>query len=181
MTPTSDRIPVLVLGLGNLLCGDDGAGVIAVHRLRSRYELPAGVRVVDGGTLGLDLLALIAASDRAILVDAVRGDGPPGTPVRLTGADVAPAVYERLSPHQVGVANLLAGATLCEQYPSEVVIVGVVPEMTDLKLGCTPAVSAELDTLVERVVAELRRLGVDPHRRREPLPAADAGALALGL
>ena len=60
-------------------------------------------------------------------------------------------------------------------------LVGIVPEMTELKLGCTPAVAAELDALVERVVAELRRLGVDPHRRREPLPAADAGALALGL
>jgi len=182
MTKTCDaRIPILVLGLGNVLCGDDGAGVMAVHRLRSAYELPSPVRVVDGGTLGLDLLALVAAADRVILVDAVRGDDPPGTLVRLAGDEVAPAVYERLSSHQVGVADLLAGAALCERYPSEVVIVGVVPDAIELRLGCTPDVAAQLDALVERVVDELRRMGVEPRRRVAPHAARDDGARALGL
>ncbi len=181
MTPTkNERISVLVLGLGNVLCGDDGAGVAVVHRLRRELELPPGVRMVDGGTLGLDLLALVAASDRVILVDAVRGDGPPGSPVRLAGDDVAPAVYERLSMHQIGVADLLAGAALCESYPTEVVIVGVVPATTDLCLGCTPAVAAALDDLGDRVVAELVRLGIEPRRRAQPTEA-DERARALGL
>lgn len=174
----ASRIDVLVLGLGNVLCGDDGAGVIAVHRLRRDVDVPDGVRVVDGGTLGLDLLALVAASDRVILVDAVRGDGPPGTPVRLAGDDVAPAVYERLSAHQIGVADLLAGAALCESYPSEVVIVGVVPQTTDLAFGCTPAVAARIDDLVERTLVELRAMGVEPRRRSEPLAMGDP--LGLG-
>jgi len=175
------RIDVLVLGLGNVLCGDDGAGVVAVHRLARAWATPAAVRVVDGGTLGLDLLALVAASDRVILVDAVRADGAPGTLVRLTGDAVAPAVYERLSPHQIGVADLLAGAALCDRYPDEAVIVGIVPAMTDLQLGCTSAVEANLDALVDRVVAELRAMGVEPRRRDQPLPSRDDGARALGL
>jgi hydrogenase maturation protease len=178
---TEQRIDVLVLGLGNVLCGDDGAGVAAVHRLARAWAMPDGVRVVDGGTLGLDLLALVAASDRVILVDAVRADGPAGTQVRLTGDAVAPAVYERLSPHQIGVADLLAGAALCERYPREAVIVGVVPAMTDLQLGCTPAVEAQLDALVDRVVAELVAMGVGPRRRDHQLPSRDDGARALGL
>lgn len=181
MTPISERIDVLVLGLGNVLCGDDGAGVVAVHRLRREYELPARVRVVDGGTLGLDLLALVAASDRVILVDAVRGDGPPGTLIRLGGDDVAAAVYERLSPHQIGVADLLAGAALCDRYPDEVVIAGIVPATTDLQLGCTPAISDQIDALVESVLVELRRWGAEPTRREVPMPARDDGARALGL
>lgn len=175
-----DRIAVLVLGLGNVLCTDDGAGVLAVHRLRREVAVPAGVRVVDGGTLGLDLLALVAASDRVILIDAVRDDGPPGTLVRLAGADIGPAVYERLSPHQIGVADLLAGAALCERYPGEVVIVGVVPETTELGMGCTPAVAAQLPALVERVVDELHAMGVAAVRRDEPAPA-HAVARALGI
>lgn len=179
---TSDeRISVLVLGLGNLLCGDDGAGVVAVHRLRRAVELPDNVRVVDGGTLGLDLLALVAASDRVILVDAVGADAPPSSPVRLAGDDVAPAVYERLSAHQIGVADLLAGAALCDRYPSEVVIVGVVPATTELAFGCTPAVAAAIDDLVDRVIAELRAFGVEPRPRTEPLTTRDDGARALGL
>ncbi|HET7503431.1 MAG TPA: HyaD/HybD family hydrogenase maturation endopeptidase [Kofleriaceae bacterium] len=179
--PETDRIPVLVLGLGNVLCGDDGAGVAVVHRLRQRYAIPEPVRVVDGGTLGLDLLALVAASDRVILVDAVRAEGPAGTQVRITGDDVAPAVYERLSVHQIGVADLLAGAALCERYPAEVVILGIVPATTDLLLGCTPAVAAGLDELVERVVAELARLGVQARRRAFTEPPYGDGARALGL
>jgi hydrogenase maturation protease len=181
MTNDRNRIDVLVLGLGNVLCGDDGAGVIAVHRIRRELVLPFGVRVVDGGTLGLDLLALLAASDRVILIDAVRGDGPPGTLVRLAGDDVAPAVYERLSPHQVGVADLLAGATLCDHYPHEVVIAGIVPATTELQLGCTPEVAAQIDALIELVIAELRRWGIEPVRREAALQLRDAGARALGL
>jgi hydrogenase maturation protease len=181
MTPMSERIDVLVLGLGNVLCADDGAGVAAVHRLRRAYELPASVRVVDGGTLGLDLLAVIAASDRVILVDAVRADAPAGTLVRIAGDDVAPAVYERLSPHQVGVADLLASAALCDRYPGEVVIAGIVPATTALQLGCTPAVAAQIDALVESVIRELRRWGIEPVRRDTPVQAHDDGLRALGL
>ncbi|MBZ0236680.1 MAG: HyaD/HybD family hydrogenase maturation endopeptidase, partial [Deltaproteobacteria bacterium] len=142
------RTAVLVLGLGNVLCRDDGAGVNAVHRLRCEHELPPGVVALDGGTLGLDLLPLVERADRVVIIDAVRGDGPPGTLVRLTGDDVAPAVRERLSPHQIGVADLLEGAALLDHYPDEVVIVGVVPETTELGLGCTPAVHARIGDLV---------------------------------
>jgi hydrogenase maturation protease len=181
MTPRSERIAVLVLGLGNVLCGDDGVGVIAVHLLRRVYELPPGARVVDGGTLGLDLLALVAASDRVILVDAVRGDAPAGTVVRIAGDDVRAAVYERLSPHQVGVADLLAGAALCDSYPKEVTIVGIVPATTELQVGCSPAIASQIDALVDAVLAELRRLGVALVRRETALPTRDHGSRALGL
>jgi hydrogenase maturation protease len=177
---TDDRIPLLVLGLGNVLCGDDGAGVIAVHRIRREWQLPDDVRVVDGGTLGLDLLALVAASERVILVDAVRADAAPGTIVMLTGDAVAPAVYERLSPHQIGVADLIAGAALVDRYPDEVVIAGVVPLMTDLQLGTTPAVTAALDDLVDRVLAEIAARGYPAVRRAVHAEALD-GARALGL
>ncbi len=175
-----ERIPLLVLGLGNVLCGDDGAGVVVVHRLRREWSLPRDVRVVDGGTLGLDLLALVAASDRVILVDAVRSDSPAGSLVRLSGDEVAPAVYERLSPHQIGVADLIAGAALVDRYPQDVVIVGVVPEMTDLQLGCTPVVTESLSGLLDAVLDEIRARGYEPVRRTDELESQE-GARALGL
>ncbi|HVV82466.1 MAG TPA: HyaD/HybD family hydrogenase maturation endopeptidase [Kofleriaceae bacterium] len=159
-----DRIPLLLLGLGNVLCQDDGAGVAALHRLRRAYALPAGVLVVDGGTLGLDLLPLVERAERVLLLDAVGADAPPGTLVRLEGDEVAPAVRERLSPHQIGVADLLGGAAILDHYPDEVVIVGVVPAATDLGLGCTPDVAASLDGLVLAAVAELAAMGFAPAR-----------------
>jgi hydrogenase maturation protease len=173
------RIPLLLLGLGNVLCRDDGAGVAALYRLRRRYELAAGVLAVDGGTLGLDLLPLVERAERVLLLDAVGGDGPPGALVRLEGGDVAPAVRERLSPHQIGVADLLGGAALLDRYPDQVVIVGVVPASIELGLGCTPAVEASLDELVRAAVAELAAMGF-PARPRpdEDALVADAARLA---
>jgi hydrogenase maturation protease len=157
-----DRIPVLVLGLGNVLCGDDGLGVIALHRLLAAHRMPDGVIAVDGGTLGLSLLPLLERAERAILIDAVLADAPPGAEVRISGDEVGPAARQRLSPHQIGVADLLDGASLLGRYPSEVVIVGLVPASIELALGCTAAVAARIPALVDRVVAELVRLGHPP-------------------
>lgn len=163
----SERTPVLILGLGNVVCGDDGVGVAVVHRLLREYDLPEDVVAVDGGTLGLSLLPLVDSADRVIIVDAIRADGPPGTLVRIEGDEVAPAVYERLSPHQIGVSDLLAGAHLLDRYPASVVLIGVVPETTDLGLGRTPDVEARVPELLEQVIDELHALGYSP-RRLEP-------------
>jgi hydrogenase maturation protease len=159
-----ERIPVLVLGLGNVVCTDDGAGIAAIHRLEREYQLPEGVVALDGGTLGLSLLPLVDSADQVILVDAVGADAPPGTLVRIEGEEVAPAVYERLSPHQIGVADLLAGASLLDRYPERVLILGVVPRSIELGLGRSPEVEAALPELVARIVAELEALGRPPVR-----------------
>ncbi len=158
----SERTPVLVLGLGNVVCTDDGAGIAAIHKLIREYEFPEGVSVKDGGTLGLSLLPLVDSADQVILVDAIAAEGPPGTQVRIEGEEVAPAVYERLSPHQIGVADLLAGASLLDRYPERVVILGVVPDSIELGLERTAAVEASIPELVDRVVEELTRLGYPP-------------------
>src|SRR5271169_4211363 len=97
-TSVSGPVELLVLGLGNPLCGDDGAGIAAVARLRTRWQAPEGVLVLDGGTLGLALMAYLYESPRAILVDAIRTGDPPGTIVRLRGEDVAHAAAGKLSP-----------------------------------------------------------------------------------
>ncbi|MDH3402188.1 MAG: hydrogenase maturation protease [Acidobacteriota bacterium] len=150
---------LLVLGLGNVLCGDDGLGVVAVHELERRYDLPAGVQAVDGGTLGLSLLTLFERRQDVVLVDAVRAEAPPGSLVRLTGDDVAPAVRTRLSVHQIGVADLLDGLRLIDAYPRRLVLLGLVPETMELGLERSAAVDANLPALVAAVAAEARALG----------------------
>jgi hydrogenase maturation protease len=150
---------LLVLGLGNLLCGDDGAGVAAVEMLRDRYETPSGTAVLDGGTLGLSLLPYVEDARDAILVDAVQADAPPGTPVRLEGSAVPLAARERLSVHQVGVADLLGGAHLVGRLPQRLLLLGVVPETLELRFGRSASVEAALPDLVERIVTEAEAWG----------------------
>ena len=151
--PASRPTPLLVLGLGNLLCCDDGLGVVAVHHLLRRYTPPAGARILDGGTLGLSLLPHLEDAQAAILVDAIRGDGPPGSLLRLEGEEVGPAVSARLSSHQVGVADLLDAARWRLRIPDRLLLLGVVPETVALGLGLSPAVAAAVPKLVARIVA----------------------------
>jgi hydrogenase maturation protease len=159
------QVPLLVLGLGNLLCGDDGLGAVAVHLLLRRYRAPEGVFVLDGGTLGLSLLPYLEDAREAILVDAIRDDGPPGTFVRLEGQHVAPALASRLSVHQVGVADLLDGARWRGCCPSRLILLGLVPQTLELGFARSPAVEAALPGLVDCIVIEARRLGYAFDRR----------------
>jgi len=176
---------LLILGLGNVLCGDDGLGVAAVELLRRQYRVPERVRVVDGGTLGLALLSQFAPTDDAILVDAVRTDDPPGSLVRLEGDDVGPAVRGRLSCHQVGVAELLDALRWLGSYPRHVTLVGLVPETLDVQVARSAAVERQIPALVEHVVTEANRLGYEllPTTAGGMVPSGGRGsaARALGL
>lgn len=150
----SSRTPLLVLGLGNLLLEDDGVGPAALALLSERFEAPDGVKVFDGGTLGLSLLPYVEDAGSVILVDAINADGPPGTFVRLDGDEVAPAVATRLSVHQVGVSDLLEAARWCDRLPPRLVLLGLVPESMDLGVGLSPRLRASIGDLTERIVEE---------------------------
>jgi hydrogenase maturation protease len=151
---------LLVLGLGNVLCTDDGVGVAAVTRLQRRYHPPPEALVLDGGTLGLSLLPLLRDAKDVILLDAVNASLPAGSLVRIEGDDVGPAVEQRLSPHQVGVADLLDGARLLDGDVQRIVLLGVVPDHIQLGAELTQPVRAAVDDLVEAAIAQARRWGV---------------------
>ncbi|WP_051341050.1 HyaD/HybD family hydrogenase maturation endopeptidase [Azospirillum halopraeferens] len=156
-------MPILVLGLGNILLSDEGVGVRVIEALQERWTVPDGVSVVDGGTCGMDMLDIIASHDTLIVVDAVKTGAPPATVVRLTG-DAVPAFFKgKLSPHQLGLSDLLATLRLHGEEPKTLVLFGCVPERMEVRLDLSPAVAARVPDLVDRVVAELRALGAAPH------------------
>lgn len=151
---------LLILGLGNILYGDDGLGVIAIDLLEQRYALPEGVQIADGGTLGLSLLPLLQQSRQVLIVDAIRSPGmAPGSLVRLVGDEVAMAVRDRLSPHQVGVADLLDAACLAGGYPAAVTLLGLVPEIMEWSVSRSKPVNGGMDMLVQSIVHEAQSLG----------------------
>lgn len=152
----------LVLGLGNILLGDEGLGVRVVERLLKRYEFPEGVRVMDGGTLGLDLLPYLEEASRLLVIDAVQARRPPGTLVRLE-KDEIPAFLDasKVSPHQEGLQDLLAVARLKGYLPDEVVLWGAQVESLGVGLDLSPAVTIQVDVLMEKVVDELATWGIE--------------------
>jgi hydrogenase maturation protease len=181
MSNRSTRL--LVLGLGNVLLSDDGVGPAALALLRRHHRPPVGTLVLDGGTLGLALLPYIEDAESVLLVDAVMADAPVGTLVRLDGNDVGPAVATRLSPHQVGVADLLEGARWHERQPPQLTLLGLVPESLELGIGLSPDVASALPQLVDRIVGEAERLGCGFERAdagRPLSPVLDIADLSLG-
>jgi hydrogenase maturation protease len=155
------RVPVLVVGLGNVLLGDDGLGPVALARIERDYRIPPEVRLIDGGTLGLTLLSELVQAVHVILVDAVATGEPPGTLVRLDGDAVRDAVRDRLSVHQVGVADLLDAARLIGCYPDSVVLLGLAPGSIGFGVERTDAVEKALGTLVSAVAQEVTSLGYE--------------------
>jgi len=169
--------PLLVLGLGNPLCQDDGVGVVAVARLLERWSTGPGVKMLEGGTLGLWLLPLLESYRTVLLVDAIRADGEPGTLVRIEGEEVARAAAHRLSVHQVGVGDLMDAAQLRGTLPPKLTLLGVVPEAVSLGLGLTPRVERALPLLIQRVLDTCAELGhpLRPRTNDASLVGADDG------
>jgi hydrogenase maturation protease len=152
----------LVLGLGNAVMGDDAFGGRVITELLRRFALPAGVRAVDGGTLGLDLLPMLENIERLLVIDALEMDAAPGSIFRLQGEEVPRAFAHKLSVHQMGLQDLLAVAELCGHLPRELVVWGTQPAVIEPGMELSAAVSAALSPVVERVVRELAEWGVPP-------------------
>ncbi len=163
---------VLVLGLGNILLRDEGIGVWVAESLARRFEFPPEVTVLEGGTLGLDLLPRLDGVARLLLIDAVKVGAAPGDLVRLEGDDVPTVLGVKVSPHQVGVQDLLAGARLLGSEPPHVVLWGMEPERLDPGTGFSASVRQALPRLEAAALDELRRWGVAdrPREGAAPLP-----------
>lgn len=157
---------ILVLGLGNILLGDEGVGVRVVERLLERYSFPEETQVMDGGTLGLDLLPYVEDASHLVVVDAAQAGKLPGTLLRLTGQEI-PIFLDasKVSPHQEGLQDLLAVAALKGYLPEEMVFWGVQVERLCVGLELSPAVEAQVDVLVENVLAELAAWGIRAESR----------------
>jgi hydrogenase maturation protease len=160
----------LVLGLGNILLGDEGIGVWVVESLGREFGFPPEVATLEGGTLGLDLLPRLDGVERLLLVDAVKLGREPGEIVRLEGDAVPAALDVKISPHQVGVQDLLAAARLMGREPSRVVLWGMEPERLDPGTGFSPRVAEALPRLREGVLDELRLWGVPGEPRADAAP-----------
>jgi hydrogenase maturation protease len=155
----SSPVQTLILGVGNLLMSDEGVGVHVIQRLVENHQLPEQVQVLDGGTLGMDLLYYLEGVENLLLVDAVEARKEPGTLIRLEGEDVPAFLSIKISPHQLGVPDMLAAAKLKGAYPRRIVLWGIQPERLELGLDLSPKVESQVDTIIENILDQLQAWG----------------------
>ncbi|MBC8507869.1 MAG: HyaD/HybD family hydrogenase maturation endopeptidase [Anaerolineales bacterium] len=157
------NIKTLILGVGNLLLSDEGVGVRVIERLQAEYDLPEQVQVLDGGTLGLDLLYYLEGIENLLIIDAIEMDAEPGELLRMEGEEVPSFLSMKMSPHQIGIPDMLFAAKLRDLYPPNVVLWGVQPADLDVSMDLSPLIQAKVDVLVGKTLAELDTWGHQAH------------------
>lgn len=154
---------IVVLGVGNILLSDEGLGVRAIERLQRSYSWPPEVKLIDGGTCGMELLEDIEGLDALIMVDAIRAGQAPGTPILLAG-DAIPVFFKtKLSPHQVGLCDVLATLEFLGRAPKDTTIMGLQPHSLALGMELSSEIEASMPALMQMLVAQLAKLGISVH------------------
>ena len=161
------RRQITVLGIGNILFTDEGVGIRVVERLQELYEFPKNVSIIDGGVLGLSLMHFIAEADYLIVIDAIKNKGEPGSLYRLEGEDVPKRILAKNSLHQIDFLETLTSCQMLDMVP-ETVILGVEPlDIETLSIELTPIIHSKINALMDMVLKELERLGVDYRPMKE--------------
>ncbi|MEJ2689762.1 MAG: HyaD/HybD family hydrogenase maturation endopeptidase [Deltaproteobacteria bacterium] len=145
--------------MGNLLLGDEGAGVQAVTALRDSYSFPDNVSFIDGGTMGLDLLPFIEGSDRLLILDAVDFQAQPGTVGVIEGKDVHAFLDTKLSVHQIGLPDLLFAAAFTDITPPEICLVGIQPGRIETGLQMSAELRENFQALLDAALERLAEWG----------------------
>jgi len=164
--PTSDQLvpPVLVLGLGNVLLGDDGVGPALLQAVQTMYAGVSAVECIDGGTLGMALLGYLAGREALIILDAFACGEDAGTVSVLEGAELLGCgVTRSATAHEGNAGELLAAAQLLDELPARIFLVGIEPERVRTEIGLSESVASAIPAalertcgVVERVLAELK-------------------------
>ncbi|MCM2264409.1 MAG: HyaD/HybD family hydrogenase maturation endopeptidase [Desulfuromonadales bacterium] len=164
----------LVYGAGNTLVSDEGFGVHLIDYLRRYWTFPEEVELLDGGTLGIMTGYRVEEADRLILVDVIDADGYPGE-IRRYGLQelLLDRLPVKLSPHQIGIQEMLSLSALRGRLPQSAILFGVIPASYAAGIALSPPLAGVLPAVADLVVAELERQG---HRL---ISLRDAGAPAL--
>jgi hydrogenase maturation protease len=162
---------ISVIGIGNVLEGDDAIGPTVVRVFEARYAVPEDVSLVDGGTPGLDLTAYMMGLDGLVVIDAIKTRvGVAGEVKVLDKKGIlnrGPMVA--LSPHEPGLRESILHAEFQGVSPPAIHLVGVVAGSIEFGCRLTPEVRGAIDGAVEAVRASLAGMGVEAVKRAPPL------------
>ena len=150
-----------LIGLGNILLRDEGVGVHAVEALRKKYDFPDSIRLLDGGTMGLDLLPYMEGMEKILFIDAMDLKKEPGTIALLEDDEIPSILKPALSFHQVGLSDLLFASKFMGMKPSKITLIGIQPEKIETGLNLSETLNENFGKLLETILEKLREWGVE--------------------
>lgn len=175
--------PVIILGLGNILMGDEGFGVHFVRWFAGRHRLPSGLEIVDGGTMGYVLLDTICHASHVIVVDCIRLGEPAGSLYRFSRKELEAHLPPPLSAHEVKLTDVLCKAEMIGECPGMTFLCVVPEHIGDMDLEMSPLLRGRFLRMEEIILAELATLFLFPEKISTnpwPLSRKDPGAPDAG-
>ncbi|HBH27689.1 MAG: HyaD/HybD family hydrogenase maturation endopeptidase [Desulfofustis sp. PB-SRB1] len=155
-----------VLGVGNLIVGDEGFGLHTIYYLQNHYRFPDHVELMDGGTAGLYLSPFLEECDPVLVVDVVDIDAEPGSMHYFSNEDVKAGRFStRMSPHQLGLLEILEICKLRDAAPAVMEFYCVVPHTLETTTELSAVVAPRVKEMAEIILKRLSDFGVTP----EPL------------
>ena len=148
----------IILGIGNTLLTDEGAGIHALNLLESKCTDIPNLTFIDGGTLSFTLAVWIEDCPNLIVFDATQLNQPPGTVKTFVGTEMDDFLGKsKRSAHEVGLLDLMDIARLTEKLPENRAMIGIQPEKMDWGMEPTPAVHRALDTAVSEAIKLIKK------------------------
>ena len=151
---------IVVLGVGNILLTDEGLGVHVVEDLKANYTFTPQISLIDGGTMGMELLTYMRGMKKILLIDAVNGGEAPGTIYEFPHRELEQYFTDHISVHEVGMQDILRIRAIQENPLEDAIVIGVEPESLDVGFEPSAPVQKALPEVKERVLRVLREWGV---------------------
>jgi len=156
MSPASTA----VLGIGNILEGDDGIAVFAATYLDANYRFDPPIHIINGGVEGINLLDVFIDHARVLILDAVEIEDDPGSIYHIPASELTGYGIGNGGAHEVGVIQCMDMLELMGHALPEASILGIVPERVEVRIGLSQTLASTFERYIDSVVAIVRKAGV---------------------
>jgi hydrogenase maturation protease len=159
MSETNSKIAVL--GIGNLIMQDEGAGIHVIRKLEKEYSFQPEIEIIDGGTSGSELYGFFEDNDKMIIVGAVDFDEEPGFIGSIEKDDILKRLNTKMSMHNLGLTDVLSHVKLLDIEPSEIFLIGIQPAIIELHDELSETVLTKIDRIIEVIIMKLAEWDVN--------------------
>lgn len=164
MTQTDKKFGIV--GIGNLLLEDEGFGVHAVQYLENNYTFPDCVEIQDAGTAGIYMSPFLEECDPVIVIDVVDIEGEPGSFHHFTLSDVKSGKFStRLSPHQLGLLEILEVCKLRDAAPEQMEFFTIIPYALGETIELSDVAAGKMKEVVQMILDRLDELGIKVEKK----------------
>ncbi len=147
---------ITVLGVGNTILSDEGFGVRVVEYLRENYEFPEKVQLIDGGTLGVELIHFIEGTKKLLIIDSIDGGAEPGKFFHLRDDEILKHFTQKISAHETGIQDVLTMLEVTGKKIPRVELLGAQPYSLEAGTELTPEMKKLLPVFAEKALEILK-------------------------